>query len=132
MSLRVYNIFADASVAAGEENFLALFESSSVRIQRIVSNAHGSPAGFWYDQAEHEWVMLMRGRATLEFADGQSIELKEGDCLNIPPHVRHRIRDTAANTVWLAVHVGGKAQRAKRIAQRFKTASILYLCGFSR
>jgi cupin 2 domain-containing protein len=120
MSLRIDNIFADASTAAGEENFLALFENDSVKIERIVSNVHSSPAGLWYDQAEHEWVMLVRGGATLEFADGQWIELKEGDCLTIPPHVRHRIQRTAPDTVWLAVHVRGKAQRAKRKAQRTK------------
>jgi cupin 2 domain-containing protein len=122
MSVRVHNIFADGSAAGGEEKFLALFESSSVKIERIVSNAHSSPANFWYDQAEHEWVMLVRGGATLEFAYGRSFELKEGDYLNIPPHVRHRIRQTAPDTIWLAVHVSakGKAQRAKRKEQRAK------------
>lgn len=106
MSVRIENIFVGASAAAGKEEFLALFESSSVKIERIVSNAHSSRAGFWYDQAEHEWVMLVRGAATLEFADGQLIDLEEGDWLNIPPHARHRIRQTASDTVWLAVRIG--------------------------
>jgi cupin 2 domain-containing protein len=67
-----------------------------------------TPAGFWYDQAEHEWLMLVRGHAMLEFADGKLVELKEGDYLDIPPHVRHRVQQTAPDTVWLAVHVTGK------------------------
>lgn len=102
---RVDNIFADASAVVGEEGFLTLFESDAVKIERIVSHTHSSPPGFWYDQAEEEWVILMRGQATLEFAGGKLVELKEGDCLAIPPHVKHRVQQTMAETVWLAVHV---------------------------
>ena len=105
MSVRVDNIFAGASAAAGEEKFLTLFESDSVKIERIASHAHSSPPGFWYDQAEQEWVILMRGQATLEFADGELVELKEGDSLAIPPHAKHRVKQTAPETVWLAVHM---------------------------
>jgi len=105
MSVRVDNIFAGASVVAGQEDFLTLFESKSIKIERIVSHAHSSPPGFWYDQSEMEWVMLVRGHATLEFADGELVELKEGDYLAIPPHVKHRVRETAPETIWLAVHM---------------------------
>jgi cupin 2 domain-containing protein len=102
---RVSNIFAGASAVVGEEKFLPLFESNSVKIERIVSHAHSSPPGFWYDQAEAEWVILVRGQATLEFAGGKLVELKEGDYLTIPPHVKHRVHQTAPDTVWLAVHM---------------------------
>jgi cupin 2 domain-containing protein len=105
MNLRVNNIFAGASAAAGKENVLTLFESGSVKIERIASHAHSSRPGFWYDQSEKEWVILVRGDATLEFADGELVELKEGDYLAIPPHVKHRVQQTAPETVWLAVHV---------------------------
>ena len=105
MNIRVNNIFAGASAVAGQENFLTLFGSDSVKIERIVSHGHNSPPGFWYDQAGEEWVILMRGQSTLEFADGKSVELKEGDYLAIPPHVKHRVRQTAPKTVWLAVHM---------------------------
>lgn len=105
MNIRVNNIFAGASAGAGQEKFLTLFESIGVRMERIVSHAHSSPPGFWYDQAEQEWVILMRGQATLEFADGELVELKEGDSLAIPPHAKHRVKQTAPETVWLAVHM---------------------------
>jgi cupin 2 domain-containing protein len=105
MSVRVNNIFAGASADAGKEHFLTLFERNAVKIDRIVSHSHSSPPGFWYDQAGEEWVILMRGQATLEFADGELVELKEGDCLAIPPHDKHRVRQTAPETIWLAVHV---------------------------
>jgi cupin 2 domain-containing protein len=119
-SVRVHSIFADASAAGSEEKFLALFENDSVKIERIVSNAHSSPAGFWYDQAEHEWVMLVRGQAMLEFVDGTLVELKEGDYLTILPHLKHRVRQTATDTIWLAVRSGGKGQRAESKAERAK------------
>ena len=42
-----------------------LLQSGSVRIERIVSKGQHSPPGFWYDQSEHEWVLLVKGEATL-------------------------------------------------------------------
>ena len=105
MKVQVDNIFAGASAGAGEESFLTLFESNAVKIERIVSHAHSSPPDFWYDQPEHEWVILLRGEATLGFADGTSVELKEGNYLSIPPHAKHRVQQTAPETIWLAVHM---------------------------
>ena len=99
------NVFDAAGSAASSEEFFALFESSAVRIERIVSRSHSSPPGFWYDQPEDEWAIVLRGSAVLEFADGEIVEMKEGDYLLIPRHVRHRIARTGKHTVWLAVHL---------------------------
>ena len=54
-------------------------------IQRIVSQGHASPPGFWYDQEQHEWVLLLEGSAAVEF-DGErgTVELRRGSWLNIP------------------------------------------------
>ena len=41
-----------------------------VRIERIVSHGQASPEGFWYDQAQAEWVMVVQA-ARLAFADGE-------------------------------------------------------------
>ena len=101
----VKNLFANISNAKRGEEFLALFENATTRIERIVSRAHTSPAGFWYDQEEDEWVMVLRGTATLEFTDGELVELKEGDYLTIPRHVKHRVAQTSEETIWLAVHL---------------------------
>ena len=99
------NLFANlANDNAGEE-FLTLFENANAKIERIVSNGHASPSGFWYDQEQDEWVIVLRGTATLEFASGKRVQLKEGDCLTIPRHVKHRVAQTSAETIWLAVHV---------------------------
>jgi cupin 2 domain-containing protein len=98
------NLFAEAGVAAGAEEFLTLFENTAVKIVRILSASHQSPADFWYDQDEDEWVVVLRGRAVLEFEQGGSVVMKEGDFLTIPKHVKHRVRQTSAQTFWLAVH----------------------------
>ena len=76
-----------------------------LRIERIVSTGHVSPPEFWYDQAEHEWVAVLRGAAELEFEDGERVPLTPGDALLIPAGKRHRVRWTSSSepTVWLAV-----------------------------
>lgn len=87
------------------EHFSELMHTPNVRIERIVSHGQSSPAEFWYDQDEGEWVMLLQGYAVLAFADGSEVELKAGDYLHLPAHCRHRVAMTAADqpTVWLAV-----------------------------
>jgi len=81
--------------------------SKTVRIERILSRGHRSPEGFWYNQEQNEWVLLLKGRTGLSF-EGQSgaVELAPGDYLNIPAHARHRVAWTAEDeeTIWLAVH----------------------------
>jgi cupin 2 domain-containing protein len=101
----VKNIFAAAGAMIGEEAFTTLFEDSALKIERIVSHSHSSPEGFWYDQSDDEWVIVLRGAATLEFAGGELVEMNEGDYLMIPRRVRHRVRRTSEQTIWLAVHL---------------------------
>ncbi|MBI3058856.1 MAG: cupin domain-containing protein [Deltaproteobacteria bacterium] len=113
MPVRVENIFNDLPESVGQEQFLTLFENGAVRIERIVSQSHSSPTGFWYDQSESEWVMVLRGHATLEFAGGELIKMKAGDHLMIPSHVKHRISQTGSETIWLAVHVKTQLQARK-------------------
>lgn len=86
-----------------DEAFTVLLQQGTVRIERIVSNGHASPDGFWYDQAEHEWVLLLEGEAGVEFADGEQIHLTRGATLNLPAHTRHRVTFTSRPAVWLAV-----------------------------
>ena len=68
-----------------------LLRSPTLRIERIVSQGHQAPASGWYDQDEHEWVLLLRGCAKLEFADGSTHTLAAGDYLHLPAHTRHRV-----------------------------------------
>ena len=85
----------------------ALLALPGLRIERIVSTGQSSPPGFWYDQSEGEWVVLLAGEAELRIEDEAATRrLAPGDWLHLPPHCRHRVERTAPEvpTVWLAVY----------------------------
>src|SRR5262245_45591609 len=101
------NLFAGLPDGGAEEQVDRLAEGAGVRIERIVSTGQASAPGFWYDQPEDEFVVLLAGAALLRFEDGDSrLDLKPGDWIEIPAHVRHRVEWTQADppAVWLAVH----------------------------
>jgi cupin 2 domain-containing protein len=104
---RPSNLFADLPQQMPDELFTTLLEAANVRIERIVSHSHASPEGFWYDQDQHEWVIVLKGVARLRFEDG-IVEMKTGDFINIPAHQKHRVEWTSPDepTIWLAVHYG--------------------------
>jgi cupin 2 domain-containing protein len=87
-----------------EELMQTLLEADGVRLERIVSHGHASPEGFWYDQPDDEWILILHGAARLQLEDGD-ITLRPGDYLNIPAHRKHRVAWTSPDepTVWLAV-----------------------------
>jgi cupin 2 domain-containing protein len=101
------NLFADIPKNLSDELFETLLQTSSFRIERIVSNGHCSPKGFWYDQDDNEWVILLKGRAVLRFEDQyENIKMNPGNYINIEKHRRHRVEwtDSTQETLWLAVH----------------------------
>lgn len=73
-------------------------------LERILSFGAVTPEGEWYDQAWSEWVAVIRGDAVLDYADGTSVVMKEGDYLIIKPHVLHRVAHTSPDCIWLALH----------------------------
>ncbi len=99
------NLFDGIPADLPEELFTVLAENENVRIERIVSDGHASPEGFWYDQKQNEWVLLVSGSAVLTVGDEQ-VELNSGDHLLIPAHQRHRVEATSTTekTIWIAVH----------------------------
>jgi cupin 2 domain-containing protein len=100
------NLFAGIPAELPDELSETLLDAAQVRIERIVSQGQASPAGFWYDQSEHEWVIVIQGAARLLFeGDDAPVELRPGDYLEIPAHRRHRVEWTTPDepTVWLAV-----------------------------
>jgi cupin 2 domain-containing protein len=102
------NLFAGLPAASvGEEMFADLLQAPGLRVERIVSTGQASPTGFWYDQPEGEWVIVVAGEAHVSIeGEAEPRMLKVGDWLNLPPHCRHRVEWTAPDrqTVWLAVH----------------------------
>jgi cupin 2 domain-containing protein len=101
------NLFADIPQHLPEELVHTLIQAAGVRIERIVSHGQASPADFWYDQPQNEWVIVLKGAARLTF-EGETVEMKPGDFVNIPAHKKHRVDWTTPDepTVWLAVFHG--------------------------
>jgi cupin 2 domain-containing protein len=99
------NLFTDLPSTFPEELVEVLAKNQHVRIERIVSTGHASPEGFWYDQDEAEWVVVLKGKAKLLFEDGETVEMTPGDHVLIPAHRKHRVEWTTPDepTVWLAV-----------------------------
>lgn len=104
------NVLKEIPEAKTEEIHTLLLSARAVRIERIVSHGQASPPGFWYDQEEAEWVLVLTGSAVLEIeGEAETRPLGPGDHMNIPPRQRHRVAwtDPDQPTVWLAVfHTG--------------------------
>ena len=107
MTVAAGNIFSVTAGFASGEELTPLLTGTNMRLERIVSHAHASPEGFWYDQAWAEWVVVLKGCAGLHF-EGESAPrvLGPGDYVDVPARARHRVAWTSANepTVWLALH----------------------------
>ena len=104
------NLLRDLPDARTAEIVETILSAPGVRIERIVSFGQASPEGFWYDQAESEWVLLLAGTARLRFADeAEARTLGPGDHVHIAAHRRHRVEwtDPERPTIWLAVFYGG-------------------------
>ncbi|MFZ9849023.1 MAG: Nif11 domain/cupin domain-containing protein [Vulcanococcus sp.] len=100
------NLLGGACPPPGEERIETLLSGPQWRLERIHSCLAHSADGFWYDQREWEWVLVLRGSARLQFADEQrERDLCVGDSLLITPHRRHRVvaTDPDPGTLWLAL-----------------------------
>lgn len=106
----VTNIFDELPQQLPKEVVQTLIRAADVRIERIISFGHASPVDFWYDQPQHEWVIVLKGAARLQFEDGM-VEMKVGDFVNIPAFKKHRVDWTTPDepTIWLGVRYGGQA-----------------------
>jgi cupin 2 domain-containing protein len=106
MAVKKSNLFADIPAQFRAELSQRIAYGKGIRIERIISRGHSSPEGFWYDEAENEWVLLLRGAARIRFeADNTVLEMKPGDHATIPSRCRHRVEWTSPDedTIWLAV-----------------------------
>ena len=101
------NIFECLPVEQGFERFDTLLETGALKLERIVSHAHTTPLGEWFEQDCPEWVVLLRGAAGLCIEGRDDIlVLRAGDYVYLPARLRHRVEwtDASGETVWLALH----------------------------
>ena len=98
------NIFDIPPNLPNDELVETIISNGNMRIERIVSCGQVSADGFWYDQAEDEWVLVLAGCGELEFENG-IIRLTAGDSYFIEAHRRHRVSYTSEDPpcVWLCV-----------------------------
>ena len=104
------NLYAAIPTHLPAEISESLVHAKHVRIERIASQGQASPEGFWYDQDEAEFVILVQGAGRLRFED-EVIDLRPGDWVLIPAHRKHRVEWTTPEeqTVWLAVFFDDRA-----------------------
>lgn len=98
--------FAASCPPPGQELTEVLLHTPQLRLERIHSCSAVSPDGFWYEQAEHEWVLVLQGSARLRLdAELEDRQLHQGDSLYIPAGCRHRVSatDPHPGTIWLAL-----------------------------
>ena len=96
------NLFDDASPPPGGERVDTLLDHRNLVIERITSSAGAPPSS--YVQPQDEWVVLLRGEATLAVAD-EEIHLGPGDYLFLPSGTPHTVLCTSEGALWLAAHL---------------------------
>ncbi len=92
------------------ESFEPIVKGENISIERIVTNESIKAPGPWYDQDKDELVVLIQGKAELEFENQELIELNQGDYFLIPAHKVHRVWSVSKspNCIWLAIHANFK------------------------
>jgi cupin 2 domain-containing protein len=100
------NLFENLPALAKEEEFTELLVRPNIRIERIVSNGQSTPDDAPFKQDHDEWILLLRGAASLWIDGDGERDLYPGDHMLIPARCTHRVTKTARNepTVWLAIH----------------------------
>lgn len=96
------NLFQESATPAKGERFDTLLAHGNLVVERIVSSANVTPVECV--QPQDEWVVLLRGKATLAIQDRQ-VELMAGDHLFLPAGTPHTVLRVAEGTMWLAVHL---------------------------
>ena len=99
------NVFSNIPTNIMQEVFEDLLNKDNIRIERIISQGQVSPESGWYDQEEHEWVLVLEGAGKVLFEDGNEVSLEKGDYINILKHTKHKVSwtDPKQVTIWLAV-----------------------------
>ena len=77
---------------------------------QVMSASQGMsrPTGWHYHECEGQFVYMMKGWVDLQFEDGRTIRVEEGDSLYIPGYLRHNEIRTSDTMEILEVSVPGK------------------------
>ncbi len=99
----MHNIFTNLPPCPTHgEAFETLLSHHHITVERIVSASFNH--GRWMEQEQDEWVLLLQGEATLNVA-GDVMALQCGDYLFLKARTPHRVINTSAQALWLAMHI---------------------------
>ncbi len=103
--MSVGNVFHNIPSTLTSEQLEVLSKGKGVTIERIISKGHTSPDTGWYQQSQHEFVLLLQGTAQLAFEDHIK-DLEKGDYLTIPAGEKHKVSFTSSEpeAIWLTVY----------------------------
>jgi len=104
--IKTNNFFDTPILKINKEQFTSLVKGKNFFTDKIISNGFKSPNDEWMSEEYEEWVILLKGRAKIEFENGEVLNLKAGDYLRIPANTKHRILYTSKKPFcyWLAIH----------------------------
>ena len=86
----ITNLFTNLPSNLPEELLATPIDAPGIRIERLVSRGHCSPDGFWYDQEQAEWVLVLKGAARIQLED-RVLELQTGGFMNYSAHQKHSV-----------------------------------------
>lgn len=103
MRHKLRNLFSTSGIETREREFseLILSADGEFKMERILSFGNPSPEGFWYNQTEDEWVLLLKGSAKVEFDNGDIVDMVEGDYIVIMAGMKHRVVEVSDDALWL-------------------------------
>lgn len=104
MKMNFNNIFNEIPSLVIGEDFSEILRCQNVVIERIISS--DKPDNIIYNQSQDEWVILLRGKATLQIKN-DTVNLTSGDYLFIPRNTPHQVIKTSTEPccIWLAIHI---------------------------
>src|SRR5215475_223720 len=76
---------------------------------QVMSSSQGlsRPTGWHYHECDGQFIYILKGWVDLEFEDGHTIRVEQGDSLFIPGYMRHNEIRTSAEMEILGVSVPG-------------------------
>ncbi len=103
--MEIKNIYLQKNKNSKSEIIEDIIFTKSFRLEKISSFGYPTPNNKWYNQDKNEWVLLLKGQATLKFKkDVSRINLKEGDYIFLEKHLEHRVEYVSKDAIWLCIH----------------------------
>ena len=91
LKIKINNFFKYPKININKEKVIPFLNGRNFVAEKIISNGFKSANNDWMSEDSDEWVMLIKGKAKLEFENGDILNLKSGDSFNIPANTKHKI-----------------------------------------